>query len=250
MLFFHIFVELSFFSSVPETYLKKRAHVQRLAKRQAVAAKKQFLASKKLKAIAFHRAKKYSKIYKAKAAYVTRALHQAKATGQFFVPAEPKVFFVIRILGTYGVAPKVRKILELLRLRKINQGAFLRVNKATVNMLLRVTPYVTWGNPSTETIRKLIYKRGFAKINGQRIPITSNELIKKHLGKYGILCIEDIVYQLATCGPKFKPVNSWLRAFNLNTPTGGWRQKKINYVEGGDAGYRREAINNLLARMI
>jgi ribosomal protein L30/L7E len=55
--------------------------------------------------------------------------HQAKATGNFYVPAEAKVAFVIRIRGINGVDPKTRKILQLLRLRQINNGVFVRLNK-------------------------------------------------------------------------------------------------------------------------
>jgi len=176
--------------------------------------------------------------------------NQAKKTGQFFVPQEAKVFFVIRILGTYGVAPKVRKILQLLRLLQINNGTFLRVNKATVNMLVRVSPYITWGAPSVKTVTDLIYKRGTARIKGQRIPITNNIMINKRLGAFDIKCIEDVVHQIVTCGKHFKRVNTWLGVFKLNTPTGGWTAKKINYVEGGDSGFRGDAINALLAKMI
>ncbi|KAM3397786.1 hypothetical protein P3S68_001299 [Capsicum galapagoense] len=41
------------------------------------------------------------------------------------------------------MAPQAKKILQLLRLRQIINGVFLKVNKATVNMLHRVEPYVT-----------------------------------------------------------------------------------------------------------
>ena len=33
------------------------------------------------------------------------------------------------------VAPKVRKVLQLFRLRQINNGVFIKLNQATVNML-------------------------------------------------------------------------------------------------------------------
>ena len=44
-----------------------------------------------------------------------------------------------------GVSPRVRKILQLLRLRQINNGVFVKVNKASVNMLKLVEPYIAWG---------------------------------------------------------------------------------------------------------
>lgn len=44
-----------------------------------------------------------------------------------------------------GVAPKTRKILQLLRLRQINSGVFIRLNRATTQMLRLVEPYVAYG---------------------------------------------------------------------------------------------------------
>ena len=41
--------------------------------------------------------------------------------------------------------PKTRKILQLLRLRQIFNGVFVRLNKATINMLRLVEPYITYG---------------------------------------------------------------------------------------------------------
>jgi ribosomal protein L30/L7E len=43
------------------------------------------------------------------------------------------------------IAPKPRKILQLLRLIQINSGVFVRVTKATQQMLRLVEPYVTYG---------------------------------------------------------------------------------------------------------
>lgn len=39
----------------------------------------------------------------------------------------------------------MRKILQLLRLRQINNGVFIKLNKATINMLRLVEPYIAWG---------------------------------------------------------------------------------------------------------
>ena len=237
-------------SSIPETYLKKKALVAKQIIRKTESAKANVVKAKALKKIAFNKAKKYAKEYRAAKNNDLRMKRQAAKTGQYFVPQEAKVYFVVRILGTYGVSPKVRKILQLLRLLQINNGAFLRVNKATQNMLVRVAPYVTWGEPTVETVSKLIYKRGYARINGQRIQLSSNALVKSALGKYGIECVEDIVHEIVTCGPNFKVVNSFLNVFKLNTPTGGWKAKKINFVEGGDAGFRGIQINGLLNKML
>ena len=70
-----------------------------------------------------------------------------------------------------------------MRLRQIHNGVFLRFNKATLNMLRSVNTYVTYGTPNVKAVRELVYKRGFANVNKQRIAITDNSVIEKQLGK-------------------------------------------------------------------
>lgn len=117
------------------------------------------------------------------------------------------------------------------------------MTKATQQMLQLVEPYVTYGEPNVKSIRELIYKRGYAKINRQRIPLTDNSVIEQHLGKYGIISVEDLVHEIATAGPNFKAANQFLWTFKLSNPNGGLRAKKFTHFnEGGDAGERGEDI--------
>lgn len=135
---------------------------------------------------------------------------QAKKHKNFFVEPEAKLAFVIRIRGINGVSPKVRKILQLLRLRQINSGVFVKLNAASLKMLELVRPYIAWGYPNLKSVRELIYKRGFLKINKNRIPITSNDIIEQALGSFGIICVEDVIHEIFTVGPHFKEVNNFL----------------------------------------
>jgi large subunit ribosomal protein L7e len=180
-----------------------------------------------------------------------RLAREAKASNSFYVPEQPKLAFVMRLKGINKLAPKPRKILQLLRLTKINSGTFVKLNKATLQMLQWVSPYIAWGYVNLKNTRELIYKRGFARINKQRIPITDNAVIEQELGKYGIICMEDLVHEIYTVGPHFKEANAFLWAFNLNNPTGGFKGKKVkNFVDGGESGNREEFINALIQRML
>ena len=69
----------------------------------------------------------------------------AKLAGSLYVPAEAKIAFVIRIRGINKLNPKVTRILRLLRLRQLHNGVFVRLNKASINLLRRVEPYITYG---------------------------------------------------------------------------------------------------------
>jgi len=67
-----------------------------------------------------------------------------------------------------------------------------------------------FSEPNLKTVRELIYKRGYGKVNRQRVPLSNNSVIENALGKYDILCVEDLVHEIVTVGPNFKQVSpSW-----------------------------------------
>ena len=105
----------------------------------------------------------------------------------------------------------------------------------------------------TAQVRDLVYKRGFAKINGQRVPITDNNMIEEALGektKGAIICMEDLVHEIYTVGPFFKECTKFLWPFKMNNPVGGFSRIRHHFVEGGDAGNREEYVNELIRRML
>ncbi len=219
----------------------------------------------------FQSAAKYVKEYQSAERNLIRMRRQARDHGNYFIEPSPKVVFVIRIRGCVilhellhfrprllpshfleltsarccraltsrcrcsinGVDPKTRKILQLLRLRQINNGVFLRFNKATLNMLRSVNTYVTYGTPNVKAVRELVYKRGFANVKKQRIAITDNSVIQQELGSNGVICTEDIVHSLTTCCKSFGKVSKFLWPFQLNSPSGGFSKKRISFIEGG-----------------
>jgi large subunit ribosomal protein L7e len=149
--------------------------------------------------------------------------------------------------------PKPKKILQLLRLRQIHNGVFVKLNKATLNMIKWVEPWVTWGYPTRHTIRKLVYKRGYGKVNRMRLPLTDNSIIAGELGKSGINNMEDLIHEIVTVGPHFKEANNFLWPFKLNSPAGGWEFKRHSFGEverKGAWGNRAELINNVVKKMI
>jgi large subunit ribosomal protein L7e len=93
-------------------------------------------------------------------------------------------------------------------------------------MLRLVEPYIAYGyvffpvmggfvidfvfvsEPNLKSVRELIYKRGYGKVDKQRIPLANNAVIEEALGKFDILCVEDLVHEIVTAGPNFKQVHS------------------------------------------
>merc|ERR1719230_2352033 len=114
-----------------------------------------------------------------------------------------------------------------------------------------IQSYVTYGYPTQHNVARLVYKRGFGRINRQRIPLDDNRKIHDALGKYGISCVEDLIHEIYTVGPHFKEANSFLWTFKLRSPKGGFVNKRHGFNEprGGDWGNREELINKLVKRM-
>ncbi|KAK7693490.1 60S ribosomal protein L7 [Cerrena zonata] len=235
---------------VPETLLKKRKQNEKAREERLTATLAARKAAKANRKVIFKRAEAHVKEYLSKEKEEIRLKRAARAAGNFYVPSQAKVYFVVRIRGINEIAPKPRKILQLLRLLQINNGVFVKVTRATEQMLRLVEPYVTYGEPNLKTVRELIYKRGYGKVDKQRIPLANNSVIEQALGKYDILSVEDLVHEIFTVGPNFKQASNFLWPFKLSNPTGGWRQRKFkHYVQGGDFGNRETNINKLIRQM-
>jgi large subunit ribosomal protein L7e len=236
----------------PESVLKKQAtqkkHDEAAAAAAAAAAEKE--ASDLIKFT--EASKKYDEEYAAVQKSNIDNRRKAKIEGGFFVPAEPKLALVIRIRGCIGVSPKAKKVMQLFRLRQLHNATFVKLNEATARMLRLIEPYVTYGYPTRATVQKLIYKRGFGKLNKQRIPIADNSVVEEGLGKVNICCTADLINEIYTVGPAFKQANNFLWPFKLSNPKGGFSQKTklLHFMEGGESGARGEEINGLVKKML
>ena len=242
-------------NTVPESVLKKRKRQEKWeADKAAKAADEQKKASSKKEDI-FKRAEGYVKQYREQEQSLITLKRAARKAGTFYVEPEQKVVFVMRLRGINGMHPKTRHIMKVLRLLQMHNGVFMRINKATMNNLVKVDPYIMYGYPNLKTVKELIYKRGHAKIGKppQRVPITDNAMIEDNLGektKGAVICVEDLVNQIYTAGPYFKECTKFLWAFKMNNPVGGFSRIRHHFVEGGDAGNREEYINELIRRML
>merc|ERR1712232_24383 len=165
----------------------------------------------------------YEAEYEAERQKLIDMRREAKLSHDFFMESEAKLMFVVRIVGIIKLSPKPRKVLQLLRLKQIHNGVFVKVNKLMLNMLKLVQPYVTYGYPTLRTVRELVYKRGFGKVNKQRIPLSDNSIISKTLGEKDIHGMEDLIHEIYTVGPAFKQANNFVWPFKLSAPKGGFK---------------------------
>merc|ERR1712017_40337 len=235
---------------VPESVAKKRAATESVAMARAEEAANAKAGRKAKRNEAYANAEAYAKEYRAIARRQVRMRRQAKAAGNHFVEPEAKLIFVVRIRGLADMHPKTKKILQLMRLRQMNMGVFMKVSKAATEMLKRVEPYISYGYPNLKSVRELIYKRGFGKINKQRLPLNDNAVVEKGLGKHGILCMEDLIHEIYTVGPHFREANNFLWPFKLRPAKGGQPKKRKGFCEGGQAGNREDNMNALIQNML
>ncbi|XP_012662539.1 60S ribosomal protein L7-like [Otolemur garnettii] len=207
--------------AVPETLKKKRKNFTELkSKRLRKNCAQKMLQKARRKKVIYEKAKHYHTEYRQMYRTENRMTRMARKAGNFYVPAEPKLAFVIRIRGINSVSPKVQTVLQLLRLRQIFSGTFVKLNKASINMLRIVEPYIAWGYPNLKSVNELIYKRSYGKTSKKRIALTDNSLIARSLGKYGIICMEDLIHEIYTVGKRFKEANNFLSPFKLSSPWG------------------------------
>merc|ERR1712178_450703 len=219
-------------TSVPESVLKKRKTQEKIGAEKAAAAEVAKKANKEKRISMYKSAEKYVKEYRNMAKQRVRMHRQAKAAGKHFVEAEAKLAFVVRIRGLNDMHPKTKKILQIMRLRQMNMGVFMKVSKASTEMLKRVEPYLSYGYPNLKSVRDLIYKRGFGKINHQRVPLSDNSVVEAGLGKYGVMCMEDLIHEIYTVGPHFREANNFLWPFKLRPAKGGQAKKRKGFCEG------------------
>uniref|UniRef100_A0A8C5PRX9 60S ribosomal protein L7 n=1 Tax=Leptobrachium leishanense TaxID=445787 RepID=A0A8C5PRX9_9ANUR len=225
--------------SVPESLLKR----QMLFAAQKAKRFKRILSEKKAcktkRKIFYKRAETYYKEYRQVDRKEIHMSQMARKAGNNYVPAEPK------LLSCSGL-----EVLQLLRLHQIFNGTFVKMNKASINMLRLVEPYIAWGYPNLKSVKWLIYERGYRNIHKRCILLTDNSLIENQLGKCDIICVEDLIHEIYTVGKNFKNANNLLWLFKLFSPRGGMKNKTTHLVEGGgDAGNREDQINRLIKRV-
>ncbi|CAA2933871.1 60s ribosomal l7-1 [Olea europaea subsp. europaea] len=233
---------------IPEVVLKKRRNNEEWAIRRKLQLEERV---KRLKSDNFFIKKpdQFIREYRDRELDLVQMKQRGKRKRQALETPESRLLFVIRIGGKRDMHPKTRKVLYSLRLRKTFSGVFVKANEAIMEHLQKVEPYVTYGYPNLKSVKDLIYKKGVAKLDKERVPLTDNNVIDQTLGQHGIICIEDIVNEIATVGPHFKKVSNFLCPFNLNKPEKTLQGKKRRFKDGGDSGNRENQINELIIKM-
>ena len=156
---------------------------------------------------------------------------------------ECKPYVVVKIRGTVSAQKEARETLMFLHLTHTNHAVLIDSRASYKGMLQRVNSYVTWGEPTKETVAMMLQKR--ARLAGDK------KLTDEYIQKIGYKSIDDLAEAIVSCKVQYQKLPDVEPRFKLHPPSKGYKGKtKKGFNAGGEAGYRGEAINDLVKRMV
>jgi large subunit ribosomal protein L30 len=156
---------------------------------------------------------------------------------------ECKCLVVVRIRGLVSAQKETRETLQFLHLTHTNHAALIDSRAAYKGMLQRVNSYITYGEPTKEMVAMMLQKR--ARLAGDK------KLTDEYLQKIGYKSIDDLAEAIVNCKVQFQKLPDIDPRFKLHPPSKGYKGKtKKGFNAGGEAGYRGDAINALVKRMV
>jgi large subunit ribosomal protein L30 len=159
------------------------------------------------------------------------------------VEEKRKCLVAIRVRGTSDISQEIRDTLNVLHLNRNCHATLIDDRPSYLGMLQKVQNHVTWGEISKENIALLLEKRGRLVGDKKLTGEYAQELGYKSLENLSEATFKvEVEYNHL---PKVKPI------FRLHPPKKGFKGKvKRSYAAGGVTGYRGEAINDLIKRMV
>lgn len=152
-------------------------------------------------------------------------------------------YSIIRLRGKLNINPKVKDTLKYLRLNQVNHCVVLPQNDTTKGMLNVAKDYVTWGEVDAETLAEAISTRG--RLVGDK-PVT--DAVVAAGTDFG--SIADFAAAIVEGKAQYKDLEGVKPLLRLHPAKKGLEGIKRSYQAGGALGYRGEAINDLVRRMI
>jgi large subunit ribosomal protein L30 len=156
---------------------------------------------------------------------------------------ERKSIITVRIRGTVRAPRQVRETLQMLHLTRNNYAVLIDNRPSFLGMLKTAQNFMTWGEASEETVKMLIKERG--RLAGNK------KLTNEYAQKVGYNSLEELGEAIFNCQVEYWKLPSIQPVFRLHPPSKGFKGKvKKGYGMGGELGFRREKINELIKRMV
>ena len=152
------------------------------------------------------------------------------------------MYAVIRIRGRTGIRKNIADTLDMLNLTRISHAVVIPDTPSYNGMLQKAKDYITWGEISEETFKKLLAERG--RLPGNKR--VTDEYVKENTDYSSVDELAVALFNEETTLKEsgLKPI------FRLNPPRKGYEGTRSPYSKGGSLGYRSENINELLEKMI
>ncbi len=138
---------------------------------------------------------------------------------------EARFYAAIRLRGHVGMSYGMEATLRMLNLERVNSCVLIPKTESSLGMLKKVSTFITYGEINPKMLSLLVKKR-LKSASADRQEIAKKLQSGATLKEAGIK-----------------------HAFRLSPPSKGLKSIKALYPKG-DLGYRGEAINELLERMI
>lgn len=98
-------------------------------------------------------------------------------------------------------------------------------------------------------------RRGFGRVDGQRVPLADNNVIERELGDQGLICVEDLVQTIAGSGADvgaevYGKATKFLWPFRLTARKSKFQKKMLDLKDGKLYGDQGEAMNGFIREML
>jgi len=154
-----------------------------------------------------------------------------------------KCVIAVKVRGEVSAQREARETTALLGLTHTNHAVLVDSRPAYLGMLQRAQSYVTWGEASKEIVAKMVKERG--RLAGNK------KLTDEEARKLGFKSLDDLAEAIFNCKADWSKLAGVAKTFRLRPPKKGYKGKtKKSFRAGGEAGYRGEAINELVKRMV
>jgi large subunit ribosomal protein L30 len=154
-----------------------------------------------------------------------------------------KCLAVIRVRGLADASTEVRETLKILHLNRNCHATLIDDRQGYIGMLRKAQHLIAWGEISKENIAFLLEERG--RLVGNK------NLTDEYAQKIGYKSLDDIAEALYKGEIEYKSLQDIKPVFRLHPPSKGYKGRvKKSYPVGGVTGYRGEAINDLIKRMV
>jgi len=154
-----------------------------------------------------------------------------------------KFLVAVRVRGVSNISQEIKDTLNMLRLIRNCHATLIDDRSSNTGMLHKVQNYVTWGEISKENVALLLKKRG--RLVGDK------KLTDEYAQGLGYKSLDDLAEAMFKVEVEYSSLPKVMPVFRLHPPKKGFKGKvKRSYVAGGVTGYRGEAINDLIKRMM